>query len=75
MKVMRKLQGKAPDRRFAKALGISPQYLCDIYKGRREPGPAVASALGFTSTNLYVEQTSCGEAQRLVKEKLHEDSD
>lgn len=31
----------------AAQLGISPTYLCDLKKGRREPGKKILSALGL----------------------------
>jgi len=37
----------------AKSLGISPQYLSDVLKGRREPGPKVLKALGLVRKVTY----------------------
>ena len=31
----------------AQALGVSDAYLCDLKKGRREPGPKILTALGL----------------------------
>lgn len=31
----------------AKKLGISPAYLCDLLKGKRQPGPKLLEALGL----------------------------
>ena len=33
--------------RFAERIGISPQYLNDIWHGRRDPGPKVLKFLGL----------------------------
>lgn len=32
---------------FAEMIGISPQYLNDFLKGRREPGPAILIYFGY----------------------------
>ena len=44
---IRQLQGSSTQKDFAASLGISPQYLCDIYKGRRDPGPSILKAFGI----------------------------
>jgi transcriptional regulator with XRE-family HTH domain len=38
LKMLRREQGKMSLREFAKEIGISPAYLSDIYKGRRQGG-------------------------------------
>lgn len=40
----------------AHGLGISPQYLSDILRGRREPSQTVASALGYDRVTIYVKR-------------------
>ena len=40
-------QGKRSLREYAKALGVTVAYLSDIYRGRRDPGPAVLKCLGL----------------------------
>lgn len=37
----------------AEQLGISDAYLCDIKKGRREPGPKLLNALGLRRVVEY----------------------
>ena len=37
----------------AKRLGISPQYLCDVLRGRREPGKKLLDALGYRRLVVY----------------------
>ena len=32
---------------FAQEIGISQAYLCDLYAGRRAPGPAILQFLGL----------------------------
>lgn len=34
-------------RNLAKKLGVSPMFICDIIKGRREPGEKILKALGL----------------------------
>lgn len=38
-------------------LGISPQYLNDVLKYRREPGPKILKALGLVKKVTYEEKT------------------
>jgi DNA-binding transcriptional regulator YdaS (Cro superfamily) len=44
---------KSSQKAFALQLGISPSYLSDVIAGRREPGPAVLSALGVERIVRY----------------------
>ena len=46
--LMKKRQGKKTNRDFSSELGISPQYLTDIYKRRREISESLAQSFGFT---------------------------
>ena len=52
--LMKRLQGERSSSAFATDLGISKQYLTDIYKGRREPGNSVLRALDVTRNVTYV---------------------
>lgn len=45
---LRRLQGKRTLREFAAALGVSHQYIADIYHGRRGMGEAVLKQLRLT---------------------------
>lgn len=50
------LQAKLQDtsqKDLAKAIGISPQYLCDILKRRRDPGADVLKWLGLEKAVTY----------------------
>lgn len=47
-----KLQNKTQNE-VAAEIGISPQYLCDILKRRREPGSAVLAYLGIERRVTY----------------------
>lgn len=42
----------------AKRLGVSPTYLSDIKKGRRDPGDKILTALGFKRVVIYEKATS-----------------
>lgn len=44
---LRKRQGKKSIRAFASELGLTPAYISDIYRGRRDPGPSVLQLLGI----------------------------
>jgi len=58
--MLRKKQGNTSLRQFALELGISAPYLSDIYKGRRNPGPAILRHFGLhkqtTISTQYVNQ-------------------
>lgn len=47
-------------RSYASTLGVSPSYLSDVYKGRRDPGPALLDQLGLerktVTTVTYVKK-------------------
>ena len=45
-------------RALANHWGISVQYLCDIRKGRRQPGNAVLSPMGLTKHVTYTTRYS-----------------
>lgn len=38
---------------LANRLGVSPQYLCDVLAGRREPGNKLLSGLGCKRVVIY----------------------
>ena len=46
--LMKKIQGEKTNTQFASDLGISKQYLCDIYNGRKVPSDTVSASLGYT---------------------------
>lgn len=47
------LQVWKSQRQYAASIGVSEQYIADILKGRRSPGPAVLSALGLKKIVTY----------------------
>ena len=48
LNLMKKLQGEKTNTEFAAEIGISKQYLTDIYNHRKVPSETVSSALGYT---------------------------
>lgn len=45
--------GAGNQKAAAKRLGVSEQYLCDVLKGRREPGKKLLNALGYRRVVVY----------------------
>ncbi len=43
-------QGKMTQAEYAKEIGVSAQYLGDVYHGRRAPGPAILNYLEMEKT-------------------------
>ena len=43
---------------WAEANGVSPQYVCDCIKGRRDIGEGIARPLGYEPTTTYVQKAS-----------------
>ncbi|MBV8207221.1 MAG: helix-turn-helix transcriptional regulator [Acidobacteria bacterium] len=75
--LMRRLQGKRSSTEFALDLGISKQYLTDIYKGRRDPGESVLQALEVTRNVTYEVPHTSALFRRIPaanqKEKAHDE--
>lgn len=38
---------------FARAHGVSPQFICDIIKGRQSPSPKILRLIGFERVTRY----------------------
>jgi transcriptional regulator with XRE-family HTH domain len=47
--------GKGSQKDMASVLRVSPQYLNDFLKGRREPGPSILKELGLRREVRYVD--------------------
>jgi transcriptional regulator with XRE-family HTH domain len=47
IEMLKERQGTKSLRGFAEEIGISPMYLSDIYKGRREPGWKALAHIGL----------------------------
>jgi transcriptional regulator with XRE-family HTH domain len=56
--LMKKKQGNRTSKEFAKELGISAAYLCDIYRNNREPGESVLTKLGIVKRIVYEPQSA-----------------
>lgn len=41
---------------FALRAGVTQQYISDILRGKREPGPKILDALGLQKVIVYVEK-------------------
>jgi transcriptional regulator with XRE-family HTH domain len=53
LEFMKRQQGNQTAQQFASKLGISPQYLSDVYNGRRPPGESITSALNVEKSVVY----------------------
>jgi hypothetical protein len=56
---LKKKQGDNSLRAFATSLGITVAYLSDVYRGRRDPGPAILDPLklkAIRKTTVFYEK-------------------
>ena len=53
LRMMKRQQGDRSQYALAQELGVSNQFLTDIFKGRRAPGEKLLSALGLTQRTIY----------------------
>ncbi len=53
LEFLKKQQGDQTAQQFASRLGVSPQYLSDVYNGRRPPGESITSALKVEKAVVY----------------------
>ena len=53
LEFLKKQQGDQTAHQFASRLGVSPQYLSDVYNGRRPPGESITSALNVEKAVVY----------------------
>lgn len=51
--LMTKQRGERTLREYAAELGVTNQFLCDIFMRRRNPGEKVLAKLGLTQRVLY----------------------
>lgn len=56
--ILRKRQGDRTQREFAAELGITAQYLCDLYLRKRDPGEAVLRNLGIVRRTVYEQEVA-----------------
>lgn len=54
LNIMKQQQGERTQLEYANQLGVSPQYLCDVYAKRREPGPSVLQAMSSVRSVSYM---------------------
>jgi len=52
--ILRKRQGERTAKELASELGITPQYLSDVFAGKRELGPSILDGLGLESETIYI---------------------
>ena len=57
MEFLKKQQGEQTAQQFASKLGVSPQYLSDVYNGRRPPGESITAALKVEKAVVYTVAT------------------
>jgi hypothetical protein len=53
MQLLKKAQGAGSARTLAKKIGVTPQFLCDVYRGRRDLGEQIPSFLGLVKRVTY----------------------
>lgn len=51
--VKRWVAASGSQKKAAKLLGVSEQYMTDVLKGRREVGPTLAEALGYDKIVMF----------------------
>jgi len=63
--LMKKIQGEKTNTEFAADLGISKQYLSDLYTGRKIPSDTVSGVFGFAQkrATLYVPSTTAAKPE------------
>jgi len=47
VQLLQKKKGDGTAKELARQLGVTEQYLSDVLKGRRTPGPAIIAGLGL----------------------------
>ena len=60
--LLRKRQGLRTAKELAAEIGISQQYLSDVYAGKRTIGPAILEELGLESETVYIPAKDVAEA-------------
>ena len=63
--LMKEIQGEKTNTEFAADLGISKQYLSDLYCGRKIPSDTVSAAFGFEQKveTRYVPSTTAAKPE------------
>jgi transcriptional regulator with XRE-family HTH domain len=71
LEFLKRKQGGQTAQQFASRLGVSPQYLSDVYNGRRPPGESITSALSVEKAVTYT-LTAPAKASASKREKRAE---
>jgi hypothetical protein len=66
LEIMKTLQAGKNQKEFAQSLGVSPQYLNDVYNRRREPGPGITGSLGISATMTYTIPENLSTASAMI---------
>jgi transcriptional regulator with XRE-family HTH domain len=53
LKLLREKQGDRTAKQLAEELGITPQYLSDVFLGKRDPGESILEGLGLKKSTKY----------------------
>ena len=69
MEFLKKQQGEQTAQQFASRLGVSPQYLSDVYNGRRPPGESITAALKVEKAVVYTAGVTPAENQPVKKQQ------
>jgi transcriptional regulator with XRE-family HTH domain len=72
--LMKDVQGGKKQQEFASDLGVSPQYLSDVYNQRRDPGPKILKSFSASTAYLIPEETVNVEKSSGQVEKREEES-
>lgn len=76
LEIMKTLQGEQNQKEFAQSLGVSPQYLNDVYNRRREPGGKMLRPLSISADTTYTipENISTTNTAMISRGGIHGDS-
>jgi len=72
LEFLKKQQGGQTAQQFATRLGVSPQYLSDVYNGRRPPGESITAALKVEKAVVYTLPTPSKTSQSRAGKKAAE---
>jgi transcriptional regulator with XRE-family HTH domain len=73
LEFLKKQQGEQTAQQFATRLGVSPQYLSDVYNGRRPPGESITGALKVEKAMVYTLVTPSGTSPSRGEKKAEEE--
>jgi transcriptional regulator with XRE-family HTH domain len=73
LELMKTLQRDKTQKEYAKELGVSPQYLNDVYNFRRDPGKTILTSLGAQKA-FVIPDTLCHTAAMTSQENTNASS-